>query len=98
MDNSLHTTRVNSYDHRKSKTKVKAAYFYTKIIHLQQLLQNTRSSALKVNDTALLIMVLLQGLCYVVDITMVLALLSITFLGTGGFLVIRYKLFKMAVC
>ena len=45
-----------------------------------------------------LIMVLLQGLCYVVDITMVLALLSITFLGTGGFLVIRYKLFKMAVC
>ena len=29
---------------------------------------------------------------------MILALLSITFLGTGGFLVIRYKLFKMAVC
>ena len=28
----------------------------------------------------------------------ILALLSITFLGTGGFLVIRYKLFKMAVC
>ena len=27
-----------------------------------------------------------------------LLLLSITFLGTGGFLVIRYKLFKMAVC
>lgn len=29
---------------------------------------------------------------------MIIALLSITFLGTGGFLVIRYKLFKMAVC
>ena len=27
-----------------------------------------------------------------------IALLSITFMGTGGFLVIRYKLFKMAVC
>ena len=25
-------------------------------------------------------------------------ILSITFLGTGGFLVIRYKLFKMGVC
>ena len=31
-------------------------------------------------------------------IGIILALLSITFLGTGGFLVIRYKLFKMAVC
>ena len=29
---------------------------------------------------------------------LIIALLSITFLGTGGFLVIRYKLFKMAVC
>ena len=32
------------------------------------------------------------------SLLLILALLSITFLGTGGFLVIRYKLFKMAVC